>query len=330
MIEQNTQLKVNINQLTPQFSKDLRKHTFFAGADILNQGLFYNVLQSIKFSPHVTRLVAYDTEKKKAVGFISLEENTNTLYSIKYVFVDPEYRKAGIASRLLNTAFAVAKTKGATKVNLNVYITSTNAIALYKKLGFREIGYTILGQGYPSNFKPNKTIKRFIIGQGKLSYLGIEKESRLFQIQDNLKNRKKLFEIYKRCIQQQWIDFFEVKPDTIINGSRQVWQPSFFRNILINDLGNSFAFIFNRPFSNKATVELYSTSAAFVPSVLEDILRILSNRGIPFAQIWLFHPNTEVAFNWFEKKGFKIFQFVGMGKTLIENPLEEMDHKSLI
>jgi len=109
MTKQNTQQSINIKELTPQFSKDLRKHSYFTGAEILNQGLIHNALQSVNFLPHMTRLVAYDTEKKKAVGFICLEENTKTLYSIKYVFVDPEYRKAGIATRLLKNSLALAR-----------------------------------------------------------------------------------------------------------------------------------------------------------------------------------------------------------------------------
>ena len=206
-------------------------------AEILNHGSFHNLLQSVKLLPQATRLIAYDTEKKKAVGFICIEANTNTLYSIKYVFVDPEYRKLGIATRLLINALSIAKTKGATKLNLNVYASSTNAIALYKKFGFQEIGSTFLGQGFTSDFSPIKTIRRFIIGQGNFAYRGIGKESRLFELQANIKNKEKLFEIYKLCVHQPWVDFFEIRSSTISYGTRHIWQPPFFRNILINDLG---------------------------------------------------------------------------------------------
>jgi len=179
--------------------------------------------------------------------------------------------------------------------------------------------------GYPSNYKPIETMRRFIFGQGNLAYIGVEKESRLSELQATLENRKKIFEIYKLCMDQQWIDFFEIDSDTLVNGSRHVWQPSFFRNILINNLGNSFALMFNRPFSNKVNVEVYTTSFEILPSVLKDIIRILSKRGFPFVQIWLFHPNSNVSFNLFEKKGFKTFSFVGMGKTLGTNNSDEQE-----
>jgi GNAT superfamily N-acetyltransferase len=315
MNEQNTQQKIKIKHLTPQASKDLRKYSFFAGVEVLNQGLLHNFFQSLKLLPKATRLVAFDIEKKKAVGFICLEENTKSLYSIKYVFVDPEYRNRGIASRLLGNACTIAKTKGATKVNLNVYVTSTNAIALYKKLGFRDIGYTTLQQKCTSDFSRLVTIKRFIFIQENLAYRKIEKENQLFEIQPNLKNRKKIFDIYKLCMSQPWIDFFEIDSDNIIDGSRHVWQPLFFRHILINNPGNSFALIFKSPLSNKVIVELYSTHIDIVPSILEDLLKILSKRGITFTQIWLFHSSKDLS-NCFEKKGFKTFPFVGMGRNL--------------
>jgi len=159
-----------------------------------------------------------------------------------------------------------------------------------------------------------------------LAYIGIEKESRLFELHATLEDRKKLFEIYKLCMDQQWIDFFEIDSKSLINGSRHVWQPSFFRNILINDLGNSFALMFNRPFSNKVNVEVYTTSLEILPSVLGDITRILSKRGFPFVQIWLFHLNSNVSFNRFEKERFKTFRFVGMGKTLAIKTSDELEN----
>jgi hypothetical protein len=66
-------------------------------------------------------------------------------------------------------------------------------------------------------------------------------------------------------------------------------------------------------------VELYSTSIAVVPSIIEDLLKILSKRGIPFTQIGLFNSNTKLSADWFEKKGFKTFQFLSMGKILDTN-----------
>ena len=165
-------------------------------------------------------------------------------------------------------------------------ITNTNAINLYKKCGFKEIGRTFIGQGYPIGFNRFRVIKRVVIGHGFLTKLTLGKDSRLIELQTNIKkNRETLFRICQRCMDQGWIDFFEIDADNLIKGSGRVWHSPFFRNILINDSFNSFAIIFNYPFSHKATVEVYSTSNTFIPTMLDNIMKTLSNRGIPFAQI---------------------------------------------
>ena len=133
------------------------------------------------------------------------------------------------------------------------------------------------------------------------------------------KNRMTLFKILKRCIDPVWRDFFEINADSLINGPRQFWQPPFFRNVLINNLFNSFVLIFNYPFSYKATVELYSTSNNLIPSMLDDLLQILANRGISFTQINVFNYSNTVL-NWFKENRMSIFQFITMGKNLEVDP----------
>ena len=320
MKELNTQIfrdNIAIMQLTRKFATDLMKHSEYArNPKTLEQGLIHDISQSIHFRPRSTKLVAYHNEEKTAIGFLELKENTEKLYLIEGVFVDPNYRKMGVANKLLNYATALAKENGAKKIHLNVYTTNNNAINLYKKIGFKEISRTILGQDYLTGFAPSRLIKRFLMGPGFLTKLSLGKDSELVELHANSKkNRETLFSIYQKCMDQRVVDFFEINADNLINGSRHVWQPPFFRNILINDLFNSFALIFNYPFSYKASVELYSTSNAVIPSMLDDLLNTLANRGISFAQITLFKPsNTTI--NWFEEKGMMIFQFVAMGKSL--------------
>jgi ribosomal protein S18 acetylase RimI-like enzyme len=313
--------KVTIIQLTREFAIDLMKHSYFISAiqrgDVLNHGLRYRVLKAVKLIPRATRLVAYHTEEKKAVGFLYLEENNNWLYTIEYVFVDPKYRKMGLATGLLNYAMKLAKAKGAKKVNLNVDSNSTKAIDLYKKLGFEKIGCTLLVQGYLAGSTPSRLIKRVIVGQGCLNRLALERKGRMHEFKMNSrKNRDTLFGIYNRCVDQGWVDFFQVNPSNLINGSRHIWQPPFFRDVLINDLANSFVLIFNSPFSSKASMELYSTSEAVIPSVLKDVLKILSNRGVSFVQITLFNHSKNAPSSWFEKREMMKFHFVAMGKIL--------------
>jgi ribosomal protein S18 acetylase RimI-like enzyme len=312
--------KVIIIELTREFTTDLMKYSYFASArqrgDVLNHGLRYEMLKAVKLIPRATRLVAYHTEEKTAIGFLYLEENTDWLYTIEYIFSDPRYRKKGLATRLLSFAMMLAKEKGAKKVNLNVAADSTKAIDLYNKLGFKEIGRTLLVQGFIIGSAPSRIIRRAIMGQGYLTKLAMGKTSRLFKLRTNSrKDRETLFRIYQHCVDQKWMDFFEINTNNLVNGSRHLWQPPFFRDVLINDLANSFALIFNSPFSSKATVELYSTSDAVIPSVLKDLLKILTNRGISFTQITLFNPSDNAS-NWLKEKDMKKFQFVGMGRKL--------------
>ena len=302
--------------MTREFATDLMKHNVFAGADVLDQGLICNILKSIHFRARSVRLVACHNENKTAIGFLRLKENTDKFYLLEDVFVDPNYRNMGIATRLLNYAIALAKEKKRKKVSLNVNITNTNAINLYKNCGFKEIGRTIMGQGYASGSNRFRVIKRALIGHGFQAKLTLGKDSPLVELNTNTeKNRETLFRIYQRCVDQRWIDFFEVDANSLVNGSRRIWQPPFFRNVLINAKFNSFALIFNYPFSHKATAELYSTSDTLIPPMLNDLSKTLKNRGIPFTQITAFNPNNTVS-NWFKEKRMMIFQFITMGKTL--------------
>ena len=310
--------KLAIKQLTHEAEIELMKDSVLASSGVLNQGLKLRILQAIKLIPNSTKLVVYHTEKKQTIGFLCLEENTNWLYSIKYVFIDPKYRRRGVATKLLSYAMTLAKEKGAKKVNLNVYLIDTKTIELYKRLGFREISPNLLGQGVLSGFKPVKMFKRVSVGLGSLINQIIIKKGRLFRFQTKSKeNRKTLFSIYQRCMDQNWIDFFEINPDNLLNGSRNVWRPPFFRTVLINDLANSFALIFSRPWFDRATVELYTTSKSSIPSLLEDLLKILIGRGISFVQITIFNPSDNFALNWFEERDMKTFQFISMGKDLL-------------
>lgn len=296
------------------------RYNVFAGTDVLDQGLICEILKSAYFRPRSVRLVAFDNEKKTAIGFLRLKENTSKFFLIEDLFVDPNYRNLGVATRLLNYAIAVAKEKKKKKVHLNIIRDNTNAINLYKKCGFKEIGCTIMGQRYGSGSNGFRAIKRFLIGHGFLTKITLGKNCRLVELKTNSKeNRKTLFHIYQRCVDQAWIDFFELDADSLINGPRHVWQPPFFRNVLVNDQFNSCILIFNYPFSYRAEVELCSTSSTAIPSIFDDLVKTLANRGIPFAQITSLNLNNTVS-NLFKEKGMMIFQKITMGKTLEGDP----------
>jgi GNAT superfamily N-acetyltransferase len=311
--------KVIITRLTRKFASDLIPLFKLNSEDasVLYQGLIYDILRSVRLLPHATKLVAYHVEEKTAIGFITLEENTKTLFSIKDVFVDPRYRKMGIASGLLDYAITLAKEKGAKKLNLNVDPTKTNVIELYKKLGFREIGHTLLVQGPLSGFSRLKVIKRAFLGQRRSRTDELGKKRLFFETRMNSKrNRESFFDIYQRCMTKDWLDFFEINSNNVVYGSRHVWQPPFFKDALISDSKDSFVLVFNQQYPPRPCIilELYRNLDVAILPVLEDLLVTLSDRGTGFTQLWLFGNTDDIPSEWFEEKKMMAFNFLCMGK----------------
>ena len=75
-------------------------------------------------------------EKDSVVGFL----NYDLIYDrieIDYIYVNPEYRKQGIASKLFN--FMVENSKNIKNITLEVRKSNINAINFYKKHGFEEV-----------------------------------------------------------------------------------------------------------------------------------------------------------------------------------------------
>ncbi|MBE5816467.1 MAG: ribosomal-protein-alanine N-acetyltransferase [Clostridiales bacterium] len=82
-------------------------------------------------------LGAFDEEV--AVGYIGMMCFLDEAHILN-VAVLPEYRRQGIAQELLEEAIATAKSKGAQYAYLEVRVSNTPAINLYKKYGFYQIG----------------------------------------------------------------------------------------------------------------------------------------------------------------------------------------------
>ncbi|ABC90971.1 probable acetyltransferase protein [Rhizobium etli CFN 42] len=73
------------------------------------------------------------------VGCCALVEAGNGTAEIKRMFVDPQARGLRIASRLMNALEANAREKRLTAIRLETGIYQPEAIALYRKYGYREI-----------------------------------------------------------------------------------------------------------------------------------------------------------------------------------------------
>ncbi|MBX4911289.1 MULTISPECIES: GNAT family N-acetyltransferase [Rhizobium] len=73
------------------------------------------------------------------VGCCALVEAGDGTAEIKRMFVDPQARGLRIASGLMNALEAIAREKRLTAVRLETGIYQPEAIALYRKYGYREI-----------------------------------------------------------------------------------------------------------------------------------------------------------------------------------------------
>lgn len=78
------------------------------------------------------------------LGFIRLQkkersEENNTIRYIKLsdLFVAPMFRKMGVASRLINQAYIIARENHSTEIVLNVYEANAKAKDFYSKHGFK-------------------------------------------------------------------------------------------------------------------------------------------------------------------------------------------------
>ncbi|MDK2876048.1 MAG: hypothetical protein PWQ22_458 [Archaeoglobaceae archaeon] len=82
----------------------------------------------------------------KAVGFVACDTNWISIFELKRVgeiheiFVLPEFRCMGIASKLLSSALSYAKDKGRDLAELWVGEKNEKAIKFYENRGFRVVG----------------------------------------------------------------------------------------------------------------------------------------------------------------------------------------------
>jgi ribosomal protein S18 acetylase RimI-like enzyme len=86
-------------------------------------------------------------EDKKIIGYIHGKIKRNYWSSggnIEYLFVSKDFRKKGIATKLIKEFISfLKKNKKFVKVTLNVNLKNINSIELYKKLGFETTSYVM-------------------------------------------------------------------------------------------------------------------------------------------------------------------------------------------
>ena len=99
-------------------------------------------------------VVALDGER--VVGYIGSQSSADET-DVMNVAVHPDYRRRGIAESLIESLIRELKNRGSHALMLEVRDSNEPAIALYEKLGFRQVG---LRKNYYHNPKEHARILR--------------------------------------------------------------------------------------------------------------------------------------------------------------------------
>lgn len=90
----------------------------------------------------------FATDGDKCVGMVSsiipeTDAGKDKVATIQHTYVKRDVRRRGAGKKLINTLLGTLRTRGdISKVKLNVVVTQTPAINLYKSVGFEIIGTT--------------------------------------------------------------------------------------------------------------------------------------------------------------------------------------------
>jgi len=266
----------------------------------LKQTLVDKGLQWIGLKPLLKGLVAYHNVEKQTIGFLQLNKHSKGIHSIKFAFTNPQFRRLGVASGLFNFAFSLAKADGGRKIFLNVDALDISTIHLYNRLGFRKItnSYEVWAQVRIS--------KSLIQPKNYLKNLDIT----------STLNRSFLFSVCQQCMKKEWITFFKITSNNLINGFSGDFRHFLFKSAFINGSKNSFILVFRHPFSKTAFAEFFTHMDSEVLPMLDSLIQILHSRGTENISVRLFNINDTSCINMIKEKGFYEYHSHSMGKSL--------------
>jgi len=84
-------------------------------------------------------VLARDDRTGEAVGCVAIRRIDDRTAELKRMYVCPAFRKLGLGRTLLERAIRLARALSYRRIRLDTLPTMTQAIALYREFGFREI-----------------------------------------------------------------------------------------------------------------------------------------------------------------------------------------------
>jgi ribosomal-protein-alanine N-acetyltransferase len=84
-------------------------------------------------------LGAFDAESDDLLGYMIISRYVDA-WHVMNIAVDPDHRRRGIASSLLERLFELTEHQGPSAYTLEVRVSNADAIRLYERLGFRARG----------------------------------------------------------------------------------------------------------------------------------------------------------------------------------------------
>lgn len=83
--------------------------------------------------------VAIDTSSNKVIGYVGMHHILDEGY-ITNIAVMEEYRRKGVAKKLMKSLFKYAKEKDMSFISLEVRVSNQNAVDFYENFGFKTVG----------------------------------------------------------------------------------------------------------------------------------------------------------------------------------------------
>jgi [ribosomal protein S18]-alanine N-acetyltransferase len=104
-----------------------------------SQGNFNDSLVAGYWAYSLRKLAQLDHQRDELMAYCVLMPGIDEL-NLLNITVSPEYRRQGLAKKILLIMEDLARERGLTKVFLEVRVSNAPAIALYQELGYSEVG----------------------------------------------------------------------------------------------------------------------------------------------------------------------------------------------